>query len=60
MINQGFSSSLKHFQRDEMIFAEGDPGEWAYIIESGRVEVAVSVNGHPYPLGILTRGDVLG
>lgn len=60
MSNWGSSSAVKHFQRGETIFSEGDPGEWAYIIESGRVEVAVSVNGRPFPLRILTTGDVLG
>lgn len=60
MANWVSSSALQRFQRGETIFSEGDPGEWAYIIESGRVEVAVSVNGQPYPLRILTSGDVLG
>ena len=59
MSNWG-SSALKHFQMGETIFSEGDPGDWAYIIESGRVEVAVSVDGQPIPLRILTSGDVLG
>ncbi|MBT9316936.1 EAL domain-containing protein [Leptothoe spongobia] len=60
MSNWGSSSALKHFQIGETIFSEGDPGEWAYIIESGRVEVAVNVDGQPFPLRILTTGDVLG
>lgn len=60
MINRGFSSSLKHFRMGETIFSEGEPGDWAYIIESGRVEVAISVDGQPFPLGILSTGDVLG
>ena len=60
MSNWAPSSALQHFQRGEIIFSEGDPGEWAYIIESGRVEVTVSVNGQPLPLRILTSGDVLG
>lgn len=60
MSDWGSSSALKHFQIGETIFSEGDPGDWAYIIESGRVEVAVSVDGQPFPLRILTSGDVLG
>ena len=60
MSNWGSSSALKHFQMGETIFSEGDPGDLAYIIESGRVEVAVSVDGQPFPLRILTSGDVLG
>ncbi|MBX2865836.1 MAG: EAL domain-containing protein [Leptolyngbyaceae cyanobacterium MAG.088] len=60
MSNWGPSSALKHFKVGEIIFSEGDPGDAAYIIESGRVEVAVSVDGQPFPLRILTSGDVLG
>ena len=60
MSNWGSSSALKRFRIGETIFSEGDPGEWAYIIESGRVEIAVSVDGQPFPLRILTSGDVLG
>lgn len=60
MAHWGSSSTLKHFQMGETIFSEGDLGDWAYIIESGRVEVAVSIDGQTFPLGILTSGDVLG
>ncbi|NEQ50179.1 MAG: EAL domain-containing protein [Leptolyngbya sp. SIO3F4] len=60
MSNWGSYSALKHFQMGETIFSEGDPGELAYIIESGRVEVAVNVDGQPFPLRVLTTGDVLG
>ncbi len=60
MSHWGSSSALKRFQVGEVIFSEGDPGDSAYIIESGRVEVAVSVDGRPLPLRILTSGDVLG
>lgn len=60
MLNRGLSSSLKRFRMGETIFSEGDPGDWAYIIESGRVEVAVNVNGQSQLLGILSKGDVLG
>lgn len=60
MSDWGSSSALKHFKVGEVIFSEGDPGDAAYIIESGRVEVAVSVDGRAFPLRILTSGDVLG
>lgn len=60
MSNWSSTSALKHFQMGETIFSEGDPGDSAYIIESGSVEVAVSVDGQPFPLRILTSGDVLG
>ncbi|MEM8610902.1 MAG: EAL domain-containing protein [Cyanobacteria bacterium P01_H01_bin.105] len=60
MSNWSSSSALKHFKVGEVIFSEGDPGDSAYIIESGRVEIAVSVDGQLFPLHVLTSGDVLG
>ena len=60
MSNWSSSSALKHFKVGEVIFSEGDPGDSAYIIESGKVEIAVSVDGQLFPLRILTSGDVLG
>ena len=60
MSDWGSASALKYFKVGETIFSEGDPGDWAYIIESGRVEVAISIDGHSFPLHVLTSGDILG
>ncbi|MEO0350842.1 MAG: EAL domain-containing protein [Cyanobacteria bacterium P01_A01_bin.15] len=60
MSDWGSASALKYFKVGETIFSEGDPGDWAYIIESGRVEVAVSIDGRAFPLQVLTSGDILG
>lgn len=60
MSNWSSVSALKRFQIGETIFSEGDPGDLAYIIESGKVEVAITINGQPHPIRILTSGDVLG
>ena len=60
MSDWGAASALKYFKVGETIFSEGDPGDWAYIIESGRVEVAVSIDGRAFPLQVLTSGDILG
>ncbi|MEA5462765.1 EAL domain-containing protein [Leptothoe sp. PORK10 BA2] len=60
MSNWSSASALKRFQTGETIFSEGDPGDSAYIIESGRVEIAITIDGQPFPLRILTSGDVLG
>jgi len=48
------------FDTDEYIFREGDPGDCAYIIDSGMVEVALDKDGHKLVLATLTKGDILG
>jgi EAL domain-containing protein (putative c-di-GMP-specific phosphodiesterase class I)/CRP-like cAMP-binding protein len=48
------------FDTDEYIFSEGDPGDCAYIIESGMVEVEFDKDGSKLVLATLTKGDILG
>jgi EAL domain-containing protein (putative c-di-GMP-specific phosphodiesterase class I)/CRP-like cAMP-binding protein len=48
------------FDTDEYIFREGDPGDCAYIIESGMVEVALDKEGRKLVMATLTKGDILG
>ncbi|MBT8434795.1 MAG: cyclic nucleotide-binding domain-containing protein, partial [Gammaproteobacteria bacterium] len=48
------------FETDEYIFNEGDPGDCAYIIESGMVEVAFDKDGRKLVVATLTKGDILG
>jgi len=48
------------FDTDEYIFNEGDPGDCAYIIESGMVEVALDKDGRKLVMATLTKGDILG
>ena len=48
------------FDTDEYIFNEGDPGDCAYIIESGMVEVALEKDGCNLVMATLTKGDILG
>ena len=42
------------------IFREGDEGDTAYLVYSGRVRVLTGTNGHEVTLGTLARGDFLG
>ena len=60
MIHRRSSSVLKYFKVGEVIFTEGEPGNWAYIIEAGKVEITVEIGGKPVPLQVLTPGDILG
>ena len=48
------------FDTDEYIFSQGDPGDCAYIIDSGMVEVALDKDGCNLVMATLTKGDILG
>jgi diguanylate cyclase len=48
------------FQADEYIFKNGDSGQSAYIIESGKVEVLLDTGGHEIVIASLGKGDILG
>lgn len=48
------------FKTDEMIFREGDPGDCAYIIDDGMVEVSLDKDGRKLVMATLTKGDILG
>ncbi|UCH39116.1 MAG: EAL domain-containing protein [Gammaproteobacteria bacterium] len=48
------------FDTDEYIFKEGDPGDCAYIIESGMVEVVLDKDGRKLVMATLTKGDIVG
>ena len=49
-----------NFDPDEYIFEEGDPGDCAYIIESGSVEVSLDKGGRKLVIATLGAGEVLG
>ena len=42
------------------IFHEGEPGDRAYIIQSGEVELSMLINGHNSPFAILEKGELFG
>lgn len=44
----------------EELFAEGDPGDRAYIIVSGELEVIKATGGRPILLSVRGAGDVIG
>jgi EAL domain-containing protein (putative c-di-GMP-specific phosphodiesterase class I)/CRP-like cAMP-binding protein len=48
------------FDTDEYIFNEGDPGDCAYIIDNGMVEVSFDKDGRKLVMATLTKGDILG
>lgn len=49
------------YQKDETVFAEGDPGGSLFVIETGRVQVfKTSEGGQQVLLGHLGPGDIVG
>jgi signal transduction histidine kinase/predicted CoA-binding protein len=44
----------------EMLFAEGDPGEEAYVIAEGEIEIVKVSSGRDVLLAVRTSGDVIG
>lgn len=56
----GERSSRRRFRAGEGIFSEGDLGEEAYVIESGRVAIFKMVKGQKVVLGELNANGVFG
>jgi len=42
------------------VFREGEPGDFAYLIEAGRIEVSVLREDHKLVLATLEKGDLFG
>lgn len=51
----------RHYEKGELVFARGDEGSWALLIETGTIEVSMtSMNGRKSVLNHMTEGDILG
>ena len=56
-----FNIALEETHEDgEVIFKEGNSGDWVYVVLSGAVEVSKAVNGTRFVLSILKPGEVFG
>ena len=51
---------LRHVPKNELVYAEGSPGEAMYIIDSGEVEILSSANQPHNVLGRLREGQYFG
>ena len=50
-----------NFKAKEIIIEEGSPGDCAYIIEKGSVEVSkITLNGKKLVLGVLEKSEIFG
>lgn len=52
--------SMRHLQRGEILFQEGDVGEEAYLILSGYVEIFTEVDGERKFLATRGEGEIIG
>ena len=50
----------RRFAAGEYIFRQGDPGDEAYLIAAGKVEIRVESRGQTTVIATLERGDILG
>ncbi|RAU20365.1 two-component system response regulator [Paramagnetospirillum kuznetsovii] len=50
----------KKFAAGQVIFSEGDRGDVAYVVESGRVAIVTTVEGREVQLGQITTNGVFG
>ncbi|MBW2358476.1 MAG: cyclic nucleotide-binding domain-containing protein [Deltaproteobacteria bacterium] len=48
------------YQDGQIIFKEGSPGDWVYVILSGSVEISKDIRGQKDIIEKLQPGDVFG
>ena len=53
-------SAEETFQDGQIIFKDGDSGDWVYVIYSGRVEIIKTVGGESVVVEVLKTGDIFG
>ena len=49
-----------HFETDDIIFNQGDIGDYLYIIVNGQVEILQKDNGEDHQIAILGKGEYFG
>ncbi|HEY65649.1 MAG TPA: cyclic nucleotide-binding domain-containing protein [Caldilineae bacterium] len=48
------------YRQEEIIYRQGDPSDYLYLIESGRVALVVEMDGTETPVATLDAGDFFG
>ena len=54
------SEHYLEFEEQGTVFAEGEPGDSAYIVEQGRVELYALISGESVCIAKLREGDLFG
>jgi CRP-like cAMP-binding protein len=52
--------NIRTYNKDSMIFSEGEPGEELYIIQKGSVKIVKVVENNEVLLAVLKTGDIFG
>ncbi len=60
MFRHGEIVKKRLFQKDDILFEEGDPGNAAYIVESGSIAIHKTVDGRTFRLATLRPGELFG
>ena len=55
-----FESHIRSYDAEKIIFAEGEPGEAAFIIDQGEVELSAMKNDKHVVFVRLSKGDIFG
>jgi len=50
----------KHAQAEEYIFREGDSADYAYFIETGKIQITIKKDGEDVPIAVLGPGEIFG
>nr|HID58067.1 TIGR02266 family protein [Desulfobacterales bacterium] len=53
-------ASEESYQDGQVIFREGDAGDWTYVVLKGSVEISRNVRGRKVVIDVLKEGDVFG
>ena len=60
MYVDGESLNKNFFQKGELVFREGDPGDAAYLVESGSIGIFKTVEGEEIQLATMKEGELFG
>jgi CRP/FNR family transcriptional regulator, cyclic AMP receptor protein len=53
-------SSYETFQDGQVIFKEGDNGDWLYIVMDGEVQLTKAVGNHKIIIDVIMPGEIFG
>ena len=54
------TSSARTYDKNDIIFCEGEPGKELFIVQAGRVKIFKYVGGHEVVLNVMKDGDIFG
>ena len=60
MFIEGGGAKKKFLQEGDVLFREGDPGDAAFIVDSGLIGIYKVVEGEEIELGTLKAGELFG